>query len=264
MRRHLVELEDLEFCPDVVRDGATAFLRTVGRLSGIERIFISDVKETLKNSRHQHIVDLCSGGGGPLPEIIDAIYREGMAITATMTDKFPNQSQLAYLTKDHPFLIFSADSVDATDVNSKLKGMRTLFNAFHHFRPEQAKAILADAVSKNQPIGIFEIVERTPGAFISVFIALLGVFVLTPFIKPFQAKRLFFTYILPLIPFLILWDGCVSCMRVYSLAELRALINDIPDQEKFIWEIKRKRLPYLLAHSTILIGRPLPTGVESV
>ena len=38
----------------------------------------------------------------------------------------------------------------------ELGGFRTLFNAFHHFPPERARAILEDAVHKGQGIGVFE------------------------------------------------------------------------------------------------------------
>ncbi|MHC4392136.1 MAG: hypothetical protein ACYS22_12575, partial [Planctomycetota bacterium] len=138
-----------------------------------------------------------------------------------------------------------------------LKGMRTLFNAFHHFKPAHAQAILADAVAKNQPIGVFEIVGRTPGAVASVLLAVLSVFVLMPTIKPRRPIWWICTYIVPLIPLLALWDGLVSCMRVYSPRELDALIAGVEGSERFSWEIKRARLPYKVASATILIGLPL-------
>jgi len=48
------------------------------------------------------------------------------------------------------------EPVDVTGVPDELVGFRTLFSAFHHFRPEQARAILGDAVRKHQGIAIFE------------------------------------------------------------------------------------------------------------
>ena len=51
--------------------------------------------------------------------------------------------------------------MDATHVPRELAGLRTLFNGFHHFRPLDATAILADAVRARQPIAIFEASRRS-------------------------------------------------------------------------------------------------------
>ena len=42
------------------------------------------------------------------------------------------------------------------NVPESLNGFRTLFSSFHHFRPEQARAILANAMEKKQAIAVFE------------------------------------------------------------------------------------------------------------
>jgi hypothetical protein len=41
------------------------------------------------------------------------------------------------------------------------RGFRTLFNAFHHFQPADAIAVLRDAARAGQPIGVFEIPDRS-------------------------------------------------------------------------------------------------------
>jgi hypothetical protein len=45
-------------------------------------------------------------------------------------------------------ITYDAEPVDATQVPGQLPGFRTMFQAFHHLRPEQARAMLADAVAK--------------------------------------------------------------------------------------------------------------------
>jgi hypothetical protein len=51
----------------------------------------------------------------------------------------------------------------------------------------------------------------------------LFVWVFTPFMRPFLWKRLLFTYPLPCVPMICLWDGFVSQLRAYTPDELRAL-----------------------------------------
>jgi len=43
------------------------------------------------------------------------------------------------------------------NVPAELKGLRTMFTSFHHFLPEEARAVLQNAVDAGEGIGIFEI-----------------------------------------------------------------------------------------------------------
>ena len=59
----------------------------------------------------------------------------------------------------------------------------------------------------------------------------------TPFISPFKFKRLVFTYLIPILPILVLWDGVISCLRTYSSSELKELVQGLEGNERFNWEI---------------------------
>jgi hypothetical protein len=143
--------------------------------------------------------------------------------------------------------------VDATRVPPELSGFRLLANGFHHFRPQDATLVLADAVKQQHGIAVIEMVSRSPLAFLSVFIGFALMFVTTPFVRPFRASRLFFTYLLPLAPLCTLWDGFVSCLRVYSPAELRALVSQL-GATAYDWDIGEIRFGPGVA--TYLIGTP--------
>src|SRR5262245_54392038 len=111
--------------------------------------------------------------------------------------------------------------VDATRVPDELPGFRTMFSAFHHFRPEQASAVLADAVRMRQGIGVFEGTQRRPLALLLMLLVPLAVLITTPFIRPFRWSRLLWTYLIPIVPIVALFDALVSCLRTYSIEELR-------------------------------------------
>ena len=51
----------------------------------------------------------------------------------------------------------------------------------------------------------------------------LFVWIVTPFMRPFRWRRLFWTYILPMVPLTCLWDGVVSQLRAYTIPELQQL-----------------------------------------
>ena len=61
------------------------------------------------------------------------------------------------------------------------------------------------------------------------------VLLMTPWIRPVKMSRLLFTYLLPIIPLLVLFDGLVSCVRTYSVEELRKLTEGL-DGKDFSWE----------------------------
>src|SRR5690606_10735578 len=109
------------------------------------------------------IVDLCAGGGGPLLSILEQLERgHGVRVPVVLTDKYPNERAFLRAEAQRPGQVRGLRApVDATEVPVTLKGVRTLFNALHHFRPAQARALFADAVHKGQPIATFEVVERS-------------------------------------------------------------------------------------------------------
>ena len=47
----------------------------------------------------------------------------------------------------------------------------------------------------------------------------------TPFIRPFRWRRLFWTYVVPLVPLTCWWDGLVSQFRAYTPSELEDLAS---------------------------------------
>jgi hypothetical protein len=141
-------------------------------------------------------------------------------------------------------------------VPRQLTGLRTLFNAFHHFRPAEAIAVLRDASQAGQPIAIFEIPDRRFRTIISVlFFVPLLVAVMTPFIRPFTWRRLLWTYLFPLVPITCWWDGAVSQLRAYSPEELKTL-GETADSQSYVWSAGHIRIKSPPGNLTYLIGYP--------
>jgi hypothetical protein len=130
-----------------------------------------------------------------------------------------------------------------------------MFASFHHFRPEAARAILRDAFEQRRPICIFEGTSRTPGAIASAVLIPFLVLVLTPLVKPVSWVQIFFTYLVPILPLVIFWDGLVSQLRTYSVEELEELTRDLESPE-YQWEAGLIEIPRLPAGVPYLVGRP--------
>src|SRR5690348_15744500 len=144
MRRfHLFELEDQPWFPAIVRDLATDYLQFVQERFRIDRAMTPLVRRALDEGKTSAIVDLCSGGSGPLLGLVTDLAAEGRPVEATLTDLFPNLAAFEKISSaSNGRVRYEPESVDARRVPPRLAGLRTIFNGFHHFRPSDARAVL--------------------------------------------------------------------------------------------------------------------------
>jgi len=87
------------------------------------------------------------------------------------------------------------------------------------------------------------------------------VLVVTPFIRPFRWSRLLWTYLIPLVPMVTLFDGLVSCLRTYSIEELRDLAARL-DANDYLWDIGTVKSTSSPIPITYLIGVPNENAAE--
>src|ERR1700678_4013405 len=209
------------------------------------------------------IVDMCSGGGGPWPVLARRLRcrdagGDSAGLQVWLTDKYPNLEafQSVSASSDH-HITFYPEPVDAMKVPATLKGLRTMFTSFHHFPPEDARAILQDAVDAGESIGIFEITKRGPLTIGVIFVGILLMFLHTPRIRPFRWSRLVWTYLIPIIPLVLLFDGIVSCLRTYRPQELREMIATLTATD-YRWQLGEHSRRRGVNPITYLIGLPRP------
>jgi len=256
-RIHLFEFEDQPWCPAVIRDLATDYLHFIETKFALHRPVVGLLSEALRATQADHVVDLGSGGGGPIPALQKALAAEGLTVHFTLTDRFPNVhafQQAAINSRGR--IAFVAELVDAKAVPARFSGFRTLFNSFHHFRPTDAVAILRDAAEAGQPIGIFEFPDRTLRTIVPVMLLTpFMVALATPFIRPFRWSRLLWTYLVPVVPLTFWWDGIVSQLRAYTPAELERLANTVAI-DRYSWRAGQVPILSTPGHLTYLLGYP--------
>ena len=255
-RLHLIEIEDQDWCPRTVRDAATDYLQFALAATKPYAAIIPILTAALRRTDTLRVLDLCSGAAGPWLWLRPFLAEMGMSVSVCLTDKYPNMEAFQRSSRlTNQAISYHPQPVDATRVPGELPGFRTMFTAFHHFRPEQAREVLADAVRKRQGIGVFEATQRRPLALLLTLLAPLVVLLVTPVIRPFRWSRLLWTYLIPLVPLVTLFDGLVSCLRTYSVQELRDLTARL-DTNDYHWDIgtvKSKMTPIPI---TYLIGVP--------
>lgn len=256
MRRlQLFEFEDQAWFPNYLRDHMTGVIGLSTSRMRLYEPLVPKLREALSRSGSSEILDLCSGGGGVLPALCRTLReRDAVSVRVTFTDRYPNLRALREVCARAPDqLRFCDQPVDATAVPSGLRGFRTMFSGFHHFGPDEARRIVADAVRQRAGIGIFEFSERARWSLARSTLSPLGVWLLTPRLRPIRWQQWLLAYGIPIVPFTLLWDGVVSSLRTYSCSEL-AGFTDVPGGTDYVWDIGKLRgnrgwqLPYLIGY----------------
>ena len=238
MRRvQFIELHEQAWFPSSLRDEITDALQFGLNFLKAYAPIAPLLQSTLDATQNRLIVDMCSGAGGPWLDLSRMLRGDAQGLHIWLTDKYINHGafqNIRVASGNH--MTFHPNSVDAMKVPGELNGFRTMFSSFHHFSPGAARAVLQNAVDDSQGIGIFEITRRTPLAISLMFPWALLPFVVTPLIRPFRWSRLLWTYVIPIIPLVLLFDGVVSCLRTYRPQELREIIEKVRASD-YQWEV---------------------------
>ncbi|MFD6058278.1 class I SAM-dependent methyltransferase [Rhodococcus wratislaviensis] len=261
-RRHLFEFEDQRWFPSPLRNMTTDFLQQSLMLRmSVYRPTLPLITKVLQAQETNKIVDLCSGATGPWAELKPALDEALGSTDLTLTDKHPNFPAFQGLCDRLGTTVhFLSESVDATEVPDELDGVRTLFTSFHHFSPLPAKRILGDAFRQRSAICVFEFTERRWKTVLSLPpLALLFLAFTTPSLRPRRLSRFLLTYLLPVVPCAVIWDGIVSNLRTYQPEELDELVHDYRSPD-YVWETgqlhadKGPTITYLIGHRTAIGG----------
>ncbi len=254
-RTELFEIHDHPLFPGLLRDLVTDALQVLWDFSNSYSPILPLLRTTLAAQGTTEILDLCSGGGGPWFRLMrDLEHDQHLLISVCLTDKYPNKEafERAFF-RSNSKIVSDPRSIQAVEVPADLMGFRTMFSSFHHFRAAEARSVLTNAMERGTGIAIFEVAQRKPKTMLAIcFIPLLILF-LTPGIRPFRWSRLFWTYVLPVIPFVLWFDGWMSCLRAYSHDELSELVRSLP-VESYKWEVGTKGNGF--SPVTYLIGCP--------
>lgn len=238
-RIHLFEFEDQQWFPTFLRNYGTDFLQFLSNKTKMYKPIIPIIRKGLEKSDINQIIDLGSGGGGGLIWLNSELIEEVPDLKIILTDFYPNIPAFELTKKTANNFDYVATPVDARKVPKDLKGLRTQFLSLHHFKPNDAKQILQNAVESKSSIAVFEAQERSIASFIAMLLSPLSVLFSTPFIRPFKFGRIVFTYLIPIVPLFVLWDGIVSSLRTYSVKEMNELVASLKGTEEYNWEIDK-------------------------
>jgi hypothetical protein len=253
-RRAWFELHDHRFFPGFLRNLVTDALQAMWNAQDTYGLIVPRLQRALREAGTNRVVDLCSGGGGPWLRLSQDFAEGGTAPEICLTDIYPNWTAFERLRAEAD-VEFHSEPVNAMRIPGELAGFRTIFSSFHHFCPQEARAILKDAFDQRQGIAVFESATLEMRTLLAIFflIPLLTLW-LAPRIRPFRWSRLFYTYLVPVIPFTLWLDGLLSCLRSYSHADFEELVSALAADD-YRWDVGIER--GRLVGVAYLVGYPL-------
>ena len=244
-RRHLFEFGDQpwltgwgrEYYLDCLNTG----LRLGGQFSSLHRV----VSAWAARGQRREILDLGSGGGGPIVTLLRAAARDGATLPRIiLSDLYPSAAHYEALKQEvgADRLDYVAEPVSALDVTRRDIRLRSICSSFHHFRPADAQALVEDAIRHSDGLLIVEPLQRNLRHFLLVLLSGPLPYMAAPFLAArWSWRRLLLCTLLPVFPLLVMFDGCVSVLRSYRRAELEAMI---PHEARAGWQMDFTELPY--------------------
>lgn len=255
-RLELPEIEDLARLPAWLRDAITGYLQ-VAIAAGRPYAAVAPVLADLVRSSGSHrIVDLASGAGGPWPGLVEelALHLDRRP-SVTLTDIQPNQAAAAELERV-PGVSYRREPVSALEVPSELDGIRTMFTGLHHFSSAEVRSILRSAQQDGVPFLAAEATHRSAkGLLVTLFVPLMAL-LLMPRVRPRRILPLVLTYLPPLVPLVIWWDGIASTLKSFRAEELRLLTSEIA-HPAYTWRVEEVAVRGSPVPVTIVVGRPV-------
>ncbi|RMJ18615.1 hypothetical protein CDV36_001690 [Fusarium kuroshium] len=278
-RMHLFEIDDQPWFPPSLRVIVQAILAQTWSLNlhipsqSPAQIAASKLIQHLDSSLSSlRFVDFCAGAGGPSPLIeqqVNTYLRNSNReeVDFVLTDIHPNIGAWARIATQNPRITYDGQSVDASRVPERLAQSKDgrqvfrLFNlAFHHFDDDLARRILKDTVERNQGFVIFELQDRSIMSFIADLLLPIGVIPSAPYYAlKWRAPSVFiFTWLIPIIPLVLIWDGIVSSLRTREPEEVEMLLRSC-GADASGWEMRSGKEMFLwpCGHLNWIICQPL-------
>ncbi|TAI48776.1 hypothetical protein [Flagellimonas allohymeniacidonis] len=244
-RIELFEFEDFNWLPKVVRNGATGLIKVLHSMMGTSEVIAQLILKTKQKSDFDQIIDLGSGSGGPMLDVITLLNeKREEPLRLILTDLHPNAEIISHLKeKNLSHLSYHEAPVDASNLSVAPAGLKTMIASFHHMSPKTAQNILQSAEKSNESILIYELAKNNVPLLvwvlllpISLLVLMLMTWGMTPFVKNLSFKQVIFTYLIPLIPLVYAWDGQASLMRTYTFKDIEQLLGS--DKSKnYKWSI---------------------------
>ena len=222
------ELADMRWCPQVLRDGEMDFLAFFTVFSGFREPAYRSIARMIEVTGEDRVVELCAGSGfgglKMLGRLAELARRPSLELL--MTDLRPSRIWPKIEALGGKALSFRV--VEALQALREERGVFVMFAALHHLSPDEIASLVRSAAENGTPLVSVDYFQR--GRLVDLLPLLAGplLMVLTaPLVFPFSVKRLVLTWIVPVLPVLLLVDTLLTIQRSYRVDELKRIVEGV-------------------------------------
>lgn len=226
--RYLFECMDSKWLPESLRNTLfNAFDFSLSTLRKYYKLISKKIYTEIEKEKFSAIVEIGAGNCNASLELHKLI--KDRKITIIVCDISPNKKlykEIEKKTKGKIKPIYH--SVSAKDAAKYIPKNSLVFfsTSFHHFHILEQEQIIKSLSKKSKRIMIFESIKRNLPFIIFASTLFIPILFLFPIFKP-RPSHFFWCWIIPVVPFMLTWDGIVSCFRQNSAEEWKKLLKKI-------------------------------------
>lgn len=128
-----------------------------------------------------------------------------------------------------PIAVTSASTLNGSSSGSLIGPDSRIFRlyclAFHHFDDEMAAEVLRSSMNTSDGFAILELQERNVASLLLMVLDFFFAYLVTLFWFFDSPLQILLTYVVPILPFILSFDGLVSCLRTRTFEEVIELVK---------------------------------------
>jgi hypothetical protein len=255
------EFNDSPKCPKFIRESILEVLGDSIRNAGVYDVLAPRFSRFCEDVGAREILEFGAGSGESTAVFLDAILAGTVKPPHIyISDLYPMADVMAQTCRRYPAQFTAiTESVDLCNPPATPPhDMRMVLSAFHHFDTEIAQSFLRDSQEKGVAVFIAEPFTKTLKSFFPLFIhgftslARNGIFA-----RKMRGLKFLFTFLVPLIPMCLLWDGLISMIRMYDERGFQEIVDSLPkSKQDYKWHYVEVPVP-LGGTASVFMGRPV-------
>lgn len=242
-RKQAFQFTSQPWFPSFLRKQVDEFLDFMVRLPRANRPFLPLFDELLAHSKARVVVGFDGQDGGGLAHIASEVGGPRNAeLSVVLADErwSPARVERVEELAARPVEVLTCPAREAAE-RFKGRGVGVYINSFHRLGRGEDRAALAELVNRDLDVFIGEGNNNSLWQVVgmTVFVPVL-MFLFTPLVKPFRLSRLFFTYLVPVIPFVVVWDGLAALFRLHRPEDFEALAKSV-GRSDYVWKAGKRQ-----------------------
>jgi hypothetical protein len=255
------ECNDSPHCPQFIRESVLEVLGNSIRDAKVYENLAPRFIDFCTEHHIENILEIGAGSGESTAVFVDAVIRHQQTPPHIyISDLLPMREVMRATAARYPDVLTPLE--DSLDIRNPAAApahdMRMVLSAFHHFDPEVVRTFFKAAQEQHIAVFIAEPFTNSLRAFFPMF--LHGFISLAR--NGVQSSRMrlvkfFFTFLLPLIPMCLLWDGLISMIRMYDEQGFMEIVKTLPESGgAYQWHYEEVTVP-LGGTASLFTGYPV-------